>query len=78
VIADAAGNAITHDTGIGAAFQGGPLLDSEGKVVAVASRHYNPAGAFDPLAVFFAPPVRRACEVVLQCPETGVPTEGTG
>ncbi len=73
VVADAAGNAITHDIAIGAALQGGPLLDSDGRVVAVASRHFNPAGAFDPLAAFFAPPVRRACEVVLQCPDGAAP-----
>jgi S1-C subfamily serine protease len=79
VVADAAGNAITHDTGIGAAFQGGPLLDSDGKVIAIASRHYNPAGAFDPLAVFFAPPIRAAClAAVLQCPDGSAPTGAGG
>lgn len=72
-VADAAGNAVTHDVGIGAAFQGGPLLDRNGRVVGVASRAYNPAGAFDPLAVFFAPPIRRACETVIQCPDGQTP-----
>ncbi|MDQ3293912.1 MAG: serine protease, partial [Actinomycetota bacterium] len=76
VVADAAGNAITHDVGIGAALQGGPLVDSDGRVGAVASRHFNPSGAFDPLASFFAPPVRRACELVLQCPDGNAPSSG--
>ncbi|MGH9137062.1 MAG: S1 family peptidase [Acidimicrobiales bacterium] len=66
-VADVAGNGIQHDVPVGAAYQGGPLLDSDGEVLGVASRTYAPLG-FDPLAVFFAPPVRAACEVVIQCP----------
>lgn len=72
VVADNAGNAIQHDVPIGAAFRGGPLLDSSGQVVAVSSRDFAPLG-FDPLAVFFAPPIRTACEVVITCPEGGQP-----
>jgi S1-C subfamily serine protease len=68
VVADAAGNAIQHDTPLGAAFRGGPLLASDGTVVGVSSRRYAPLG-FDPLAVFFAPPIRLACEVVITCPD---------
>lgn len=70
VVADAAGNAVQHDTPLGAAFRGGPLLASDGSVVAVSSRRYAPLG-FDPLAVFFAPPIRLACEVVITCPDGG-------
>ena len=68
VVADAAANAIQHDTPIGAAFRGGPLLSSDGTVVGVSSRRYAPLG-FDPLAVFFTPPIRLACEVVIACPD---------
>lgn len=68
VVADAAANAIQHDTPIGAAFRGGPLLASDGTVVGVSSRRYAPLG-FDPLAVFFTPPIRLACEVVISCPD---------
>jgi S1-C subfamily serine protease len=67
VVADAAANAIQHDTPLGAAFRGGPLVGSDGTVVGVSSRRYAPLG-FDPLAVFFAPPIRIACEVVITCP----------
>ena len=38
----------------------------------MTSRTYAPLG-FDPLAVFFAPPIRTACEAVLQCPDGGQP-----
>jgi S1-C subfamily serine protease len=69
-IADAAGNAIQHDAGVGAAHRGGPLLDADGRVIGVASRVYAPLG-FDPLAVFFSPPIRLACETVITCPDGG-------
>ncbi len=72
-IADVAANGIQHDAPVGAAYQGGPLIDSDGEVLGVASRVYAPLG-FDPLAVFFAPPIRSACEVVIQCPSGDAPT----
>lgn len=75
VVADAAANAIQHDTPIGAAFRGGPLLASDGTVVGVSSRRYAPLG-FDPLAVFFAPPIRLACEVVITCPDDAAAAPG--
>ena len=72
LVADVSADGIQHDLPIGAAYQGGPLLDSEGKVVGMASRTYAPLG-FDPLAVFFAPPIRTACDAVLSCPDGGQP-----
>jgi S1-C subfamily serine protease len=66
-IADAAANGIQHDAGVGAAWRGGPLVDGDGRVVGVASRRYAPLG-FDPLGVFFAPPIQLACESVIRCP----------
>lgn len=67
-VADVSANGIQHDAPIGAAFTGGPLLDSRGEVVGVASRAYSPVG-FDPLAVFFGVPIRDACAQVLSCPD---------
>lgn len=67
-VTDAAGNAIQHDAGIGAAHRGGPLLDADGRVIGLASRRFAPLG-FDPLAVFFAPPIALACESVIRCPD---------
>jgi putative serine protease PepD len=74
-VTDAAGNAIQHDAGIGAAHRGGPLVDADGNVIGVASRAYAPLG-FDPLAVFFAPPIALACETVISCPDGQVTPAG--
>ncbi len=67
-IIDVAANAISHDLPIGPQFQGGPLLNSSGALIAISSRAYAPLG-FPPDAVFFGVPVREACAEVVQCPE---------
>lgn len=67
-VADVSANGVQHDTPVGAAFQGGPLLTSGGRVLAVASRAYAPLG-FAPEAVFFGVPIRSACVEVLRCPD---------
>jgi S1-C subfamily serine protease len=73
-VADVSATGIQHDAPVGAAYQGGPLVNSSGEVVGVTSRAYAPLG-FDPLAVFFAPPIRSACDTVLTCPD-GSPQPG--
>jgi len=75
VVADASQDGVQHDAPIGAAFRGGPLLAGDGTVVGVSSRRYAPLG-FDPLAVFFAPPIRLACDSVISCPDGGVAPPG--
>lgn len=67
-VADVSANGIQHDSPVGAAFQGGPLLNSSGEVVAVASRTYSPLG-FAPEAVFFGVPIRTSCNEVIRCPD---------
>jgi len=67
VVADVAANGIQHDAPVGPQFQGGPLLDAEGKLVGITSRRYAPLG-FLPDTVFFAVPVREACAELVQCP----------
>lgn len=67
-IADVSADGIQHDAPVGAAFQGGPLINSAGEVLAVASRAYSPL-KFAPEAVFFGVPVRRSCTTVIRCPE---------
>lgn len=67
VVADVAGNAISHDAPIGVQYQGGPLLNSSGNLIGIASRAFSPVG-FRPDAVFFGVPVREACAEVVQCP----------
>lgn len=74
-VADVSAAGIQHDAAIGAAFQGGPLLNDKGEVVAVSSRAYAPLG-FGTDAVFFGVPIRMACEKVLKCPDSGAPTAG--
>lgn len=66
-VADVSGAGLQHDAAVGQAFQGGPLITSEGEVLAVASRAYAPLG-FSSDGVFFAPVIRAACEKVLKCP----------
>lgn len=69
-VADVSASGIQHDSPVGAAFQGGPLLSSSGEVLAVASRAYSPLG-FAPEAVFFGVPIGTSCTSVLRCPEDG-------
>jgi S1-C subfamily serine protease len=66
-VAGVSAEGIQHDAPVGAAFQGGPLLNSKGEVLAVASRAYAPLG-FAPQAVFFGVPIRSSCAQVIQCP----------
>ena len=73
-IADVSADGLQHDAPIGSQFQGGPLLNSAGEVVAVGSRTYSPLG-FAPLDVLFAPPIRSSCDTVLRCPD-GAPAPG--
>ena len=67
VVADVAADGIQHDVPVGVQFRGGPLLDADGRLVAIASRNYAPL-PFRPDAVFFGIPVREACAEVVQCP----------
>jgi S1-C subfamily serine protease len=72
-VSDVSANGIQSDTPIGAAFQGGPLVNSNGEVVAVASRSYSPLG-FAPGEVTFAVPIRSTCDRILKCPSGAQPT----
>jgi S1-C subfamily serine protease len=71
-VADVSANGIQHDAPVGAAFQGGPLLNSSGEVLASASRAYSPLG-FSPEAVFFGVPIRNACTEIISCPDGNQP-----
>lgn len=67
-VADVSGVGIQHTAPIGSAFQGGPLLNSKGEVLGIASRSYAPLG-FQTEEVWFAVPIPGACERVLRCPD---------
>jgi S1-C subfamily serine protease len=66
-VIDVSASGITEDAAVGPAFQGGPLINQAGQVVAVASRAYAPLG-FTSDGVWFAPYVEAACNKVLVCP----------
>jgi len=73
-VADVSASGLQHDTPIGQQYQGGPLLNSDGQVVGVASRTYAPLG-FAAETVWFSVLVRQACGDVLRCPSgSGAPT----
>lgn len=57
---------------IGPAFQGGPVVDGQGRVLAVASRSYSPLG-FASSGVWYLPYVQAACNKVLTCPSRVLP-----
>jgi S1-C subfamily serine protease len=67
-VADVSSDGIQHDAPVGMQFQGGPLLNSDGQVVAIASRAYSPLG-FLSETVWFAPLVHQTCDDVLRCPD---------
>ena len=75
-VADVSSAGIQHDAAVGSAFQGGPLLNDKGEVLAVSSRAYAPLG-FRTDSVFFGVPIRAACEKVLKCPDGGNPSAGS-
>jgi hypothetical protein len=64
-----AADGIQHDVPVGVQFRGGPMLDADGRLVAIASRAYAPL-PFAPEAVFFGVPVRQACDELVQCPSS--------
>jgi S1-C subfamily serine protease len=70
-VADVSSAGVQHDASVGQAFQGGPLVNSDGEVLAVSSRSYAPLG-FRSDAVWFGVPIRMACDRVLKCPSGAV------
>jgi hypothetical protein len=66
-ITDVSAGGVATNTPIGTAFQGGPLVNAQGQLVAVASRTYSPNG-FATSGVWYAPYPQAACSKVLSCP----------
>jgi hypothetical protein len=66
-VVDVSSNGLALDTAAGNAFDGGPIVNQSGQVIAVASRNYNPDG-FASTGVWYAPYVEAACSKVLSCP----------
>lgn len=74
-VADVSANGIQHDAAVGQGFQGGPIVNSKGELLGVASRTFEPLG-FTSEGVYFAPPIRTACDRVLRCPDDSVAGAG--
>jgi hypothetical protein len=66
-VIDVSASGMQLDAAIGSAFQGGPVINQSGQVIAVGSRQYSPLG-FTSSAAFFVPYVEAACNKVLSCP----------
>ena len=75
-VADVSANGIQSDAAVGTHFRGGPLINSEGKVLGVSSSAYAPLG-FRTEGVYFSPPVRMTCDRILRCP-SGEPNAAGG
>ena len=74
-VADVSNPGIQHDATVGQAFQGGPLMDSDGKVVGINSRNFAPLG-FHSDDVWWSPAIRDACDKILKCPSDKVTGAG--
>jgi S1-C subfamily serine protease len=80
VVADVSADGVEHTAPVGQAYQGGPLVNSDGLVVAISSRSYQPLN-FASDAVWFAPFIHSACDKVVTCAGgtlTGYPAQRTG
>ena len=65
-VLDQSAEGIQMTAPVGSAWQGGPVVTQDGKVIAVASLAYQPLG-FNPGQVPFAAPVDAACDTLLDC-----------
>jgi S1-C subfamily serine protease len=66
VLGTLSGTSIQHNVFVDNPRQGAPLLNEKGEVLGMASQAFNPGGAGTD-KVFFAVPVRSACDRVLSC-----------
>ena len=66
VLLDLSAQGLQHTASMGPLFVGGPLLNSQGVVVGVASLNYSPLGV-DTGDVRHAPDVQAICERILSC-----------
>jgi S1-C subfamily serine protease len=66
-VVDVASAGLELDADIGVAFQGGPVINRAGQVLAIGSRNYSPLG-FTGQSPWFVPYVQAACNKILTCP----------
>jgi S1-C subfamily serine protease len=77
-ISDVSQTAMQYDAGISEAFQGGPLINSNGQVTGVASTTFAPFGFPSSGGVSFAIPIRETCDKLLRCPADNSSVTGAG
>jgi S1-C subfamily serine protease len=65
-----------HTAPIGSDFQGGPIIDVDGKVIGVVSFAYNPLGYDEGGSIHWAVPIADACIRVLVCGGSGARSAG--
>jgi S1-C subfamily serine protease len=66
-ISDVSASGLADTAPVGPQFQGGPIVNSSGQIVAVASRTFAPLG-FTPDGVYYGPYLQAACSKILTCP----------
>jgi S1-C subfamily serine protease len=71
-VGDVSADGIQHSAPIGPTFQGAPIVDSDGKLIAIGSRVYAPYN-FATDAMWIGVPPTAMCATVLRCPN-GSPT----
>ncbi len=71
-ISDVSASGLADTAPIGPQFQGGPIVNASGQVLAVSSRTFAPLG-FAPADVWYAPYLQAACSKVLSCPNGTFP-----
>jgi S1-C subfamily serine protease len=77
LVTDVSADGIEHSAPLGPAFQGGPLVDSQGQVLGVSSRSYSPLGFVND-QIWYSPYVQAACNRVLDCPDGQLPDATSG
>lgn len=70
-VTNVSSNGIADNAPIGPAYQGGPLVNANGQIVAIASFTYAPEG-FMSTGVYEAPYPQAACSKVLSCPDGSI------
>ncbi len=76
-VADVSSSGVQHDAAVDGSFEGGPLINSSGEVVGMATSAYAPLG-FRSEDITYAPFIRAACERILACPDDGGEGEAPG
>jgi S1-C subfamily serine protease len=69
--------AVVPDLSLNSFLTGAPLVDGSGRVVAIASENYAPFGVVEG-TLFYAPPIRAVCEILIDCTAEDLGAGGLG